>query len=205
MTAEDRERNVWFGGTRAMGHDSSSTGDPVVYLGGERLQKWWLCSFWTETYADGPSRPRTGLSLEDRRALWANAMFSLEGCGVGYGRLVVLEFFFFFFLTRLYQAVLLVSLKLILHNEFKSSAVYFVWETGSNVSFTGAVAVQSLGRVSLRLYRHIFGFLHNLAEWLLLSEYFWGKPLWISAFSFVKWRLPPSPQPHHHYPPPELT
>lgn len=52
--------------------------------------------FEAETYADGPSRPRTGLSLEDRLALWANAMFSLEGCGVGYGRLVVLELFFFF-------------------------------------------------------------------------------------------------------------
>lgn len=56
--------------------------------------------FEAETYADGPSRPRTGLSLADRLALWANAMFSQEGCGVACGGLVVLGLFFFFFLPN---------------------------------------------------------------------------------------------------------
>lgn len=40
------------------------------------------------------SGPRTGLSLQDEIALWANATFSLEDCGVAYGRSVVLKLFF---------------------------------------------------------------------------------------------------------------
>lgn len=49
-TTEGHERNVLFGGTQVMGQDSSSVGDPVVYLGACSLGKHYVqlegCGIW---------------------------------------------------------------------------------------------------------------------------------------------------------------
>ena len=79
--------------------------------------------------------------------------------------------------------MLLVSLELILRNEFKSEAVYFIQEKKRKASFAsdgpwlGGGETTALECAFLKLEQRFFGFLHNLPLWLLLTEPLLGKPL----------------------------
>lgn len=100
----------------------------------------------------------TGLSPRDEIALWADIVFSLKGCGLWrwqIGRLEASPF-----LSRLYSAGLLVSLRVTLHSEFKSDALTsFSKKMGSKFCFRWASAVQ---RGKLPLWNVLFSNLNSI-------------------------------------------
>lgn len=79
--------------------------------------------------------------------------------------------------------MLLVTLELILHNEFKSEAVYFIQEKKGKANFAsdgpqlGRGETTALECAFLKLEQRLFGFRHNLPLWLLLTGHLLGKPL----------------------------